>query len=103
PGRKWGVLNLDDDFGARLAVQALDRGVRVLGYGFERALPDALRGRRVLRVVGRELAMSADGLAFDIATPWGEGHIATSLVGRFNAANLLGTLGVLLASDYPLH
>src|SRR5207237_7562947 len=35
-------------------------------------------------------------------TPWGKGEIHTRLVGAFNAANLLGVLGVLLVSGAAL-
>ena len=101
PGLKWAVLNLDDRFGVELTEQVA-RGVSVLGYGFSRALPPALRGRRIPRLIGRDLAMGPDGVAFDVATPWGDVHVESPLVGRFNAANLLATLGVLLASDCPL-
>ena len=102
PGLKWAVLNLDDPFGAELAKQTLERRTSVLGYGFTRALPAGLRGRRFPRIVGRELNLTPDGLEFDVTTPWGEARVESPLVGRFNAANLLATLGVLLASDYPL-
>jgi len=101
PGLKSAVLNLDDRFGADLVGQ-VSRGVSVLGYGFERALPEGLRGRRIPRLIGRDLQMTPDGLAFEVATPWGEVEIESPLVGRFNAANLLATLGVLLASDCAL-
>jgi UDP-N-acetylmuramoyl-L-alanyl-D-glutamate--2,6-diaminopimelate ligase len=102
PGLKWAVVNVDDAFGGELARQAQASGASVLGYGFERSLPAALRGKRAPRLVGRNLRLGAKGLAFDAATPWGEVKIASPLVGRFNAFNLLATLGVLLASDYPL-
>jgi UDP-N-acetylmuramoyl-L-alanyl-D-glutamate--2,6-diaminopimelate ligase len=102
PGLKWAVLNLDDAFGADLAMQAQERKSSVLGYGFTRTLPASLRGRRLQRVIGRELTMSPEGLAFHVTTPWGDAEIRSPLVGRFNAANLLATLAVLLASDYPL-
>ena len=42
------------------------------------------------------------GLKFTIASPWGRGTIESGLIGRFNASNLLATLGVLLVSDVPL-
>jgi UDP-N-acetylmuramoyl-L-alanyl-D-glutamate--2,6-diaminopimelate ligase len=37
-------------------------------------------------------------MALSIATPWGRGDIAPRLSGTFNASNMLGVLGVLLAS-----
>ena len=36
------------------------------------------------------------------STPWGEATLRTPARRRFNASNLLGVLGVLLASDVPL-
>jgi UDP-N-acetylmuramoyl-L-alanyl-D-glutamate--2,6-diaminopimelate ligase len=101
-GLKHAVVNLDDAFGAALVEPTQRRGVRTIGYGFNRTLPPALRGRRVPRLVGRNLSMGAEGLAFDVATPWGEARVESRLIGRFNAANLLGTLAVLLASDNTL-
>jgi UDP-N-acetylmuramoyl-L-alanyl-D-glutamate--2,6-diaminopimelate ligase len=41
-------------------------------------------------------------MSFDVATPWGKSSVESRLIGRFNAANLLGTLAVLLASDCAL-
>jgi UDP-N-acetylmuramoyl-L-alanyl-D-glutamate--2,6-diaminopimelate ligase len=102
PHLKSAVLNLDDPFGVDLAGQCIERRVAVVGYGFDRALPEALRGRRVRRLIGGGLRMSPDGLAFEVTSPWGEARIESKLVGRFNAANLLATLGVLLAGDYAL-
>ena len=37
-----------------------------------------------------------------VATPWGKGDLRAPVIGAFNAANVLGVLGVLLASDVPL-
>jgi UDP-N-acetylmuramoyl-L-alanyl-D-glutamate--2,6-diaminopimelate ligase len=102
PTLKSAVLNLDDRFGAQLVRPTQQRGIQVLGYGFGRALPSTLRGRRMSRLVGRNLRMSSEGIAFEVTTPWGRGAIESRLIGRFNAANLLGTLAVLLASDSGL-
>jgi UDP-N-acetylmuramoyl-L-alanyl-D-glutamate--2,6-diaminopimelate ligase len=102
PGLSWAVLNLDDPFGVELAREALTNGVSVLGYGFGATVPMPLRGRRIPRVTGRELTTSHEGVAFEVSTPWGDARIESAFVGRFNAANLLATLAVLLASDHPL-
>jgi UDP-N-acetylmuramoyl-L-alanyl-D-glutamate--2,6-diaminopimelate ligase len=95
----WGtlrhaVINLDDDFGAELARRIRRPGLTVIGYGF-----GAARGARV---AGTNLATSAHGIAFDVRTPWGSAHLASPVLGRHNAYNLLGTLAVLLASGVPL-
>ena len=103
PGLKWAVLNLDDPFGATLVAPTRRRGIRVLGYGFDRRLPaQRARGERVPRVAGRNLRVGKSGIAFEVATPWGRGAIESPLIGRFNAENLLATLAVLLASGSPL-
>ena len=96
------VLNLDDAFGAALLGPTRRRGVRVVGYGFEPALPPQLRGTRIPRVSGRRLRLGAEGVAFEVATPWGRGTLESALIGRFNAQNLLASLAVLLASGVAL-
>jgi UDP-N-acetylmuramoyl-L-alanyl-D-glutamate--2,6-diaminopimelate ligase len=102
PSLKHAVLNLDDRFGSELVLPTRRRGIEVLGYGFVGALPPALRGRRLPRLVGRNLRMGSHGLSFEVTTPWGRSAVESRLIGRFNAANLLGTLAVLLASESRL-
>ena len=88
PGLRVGVINADDAFGQSLLDSARGHGHKVLSYGFGAA-----------DVVGSGLtSLPAGGLAFTVETPWGKGRITTPLVGAFNAANLLGVLGVLLVS-----
>jgi UDP-N-acetylmuramoyl-L-alanyl-D-glutamate--2,6-diaminopimelate ligase len=86
------VVNSDDDFGAELAKDAGERDLRVLTYGLQSG-----------DVRGRNLELHGDGLAMDVATPYGNTRLEARLMGRFNAYNLLAVLGVLLASEVPLH
>jgi UDP-N-acetylmuramoyl-L-alanyl-D-glutamate--2,6-diaminopimelate ligase len=91
PGLRHAVLNLDDPFGAQLAA-SLDRTrVDVLGYGFGKG-----------EIAGHKLDLSTRGLRLEIATPWGPGVIESRLLGAFNASNLMGVLGVLLAAGTKL-
>lgn len=101
PGLACAVLNLDDPFGADLADRASTRGTRVVGYGFGPA-STTRRSARIARVQGRNLRAGTDGVSFDVSSPWGAARVRSRVIGRFNAANLLGTLSVLLASDMPL-
>ena len=91
PGLRHAVINLDDRFGAELAA-SLDRSrVEVLGYGLGKG-----------EISGHHLDLSKRGLSLEIETPWGAAAIRSALLGAFNAANLLGVLGVLLAGGVEL-
>ena len=91
PGLKHAVVNLDDSFGRDLAA-SIDRSkTTVFGYGMG-----------VGEIAAHRLDLSTRGLNLEIRTPWGAAQMATSLVGRFNASNLLGVLGVLISAEVPL-
>ena len=85
------VINTDDDFGKGLVDQMRDHAASRLTYGLSGA-----------EITATSITMMPSGMTLGIATPWGRGELKTSLVGTFNASNLLGTLGVLLASGVPL-
>jgi UDP-N-acetylmuramoyl-L-alanyl-D-glutamate--2,6-diaminopimelate ligase len=87
--------------GANEALRAISIP-EVVGYG----LTDAslqLAERLGLRMVYGHLAeMSGQGLRLEVHSSWGGAQIDSTLVGRFNAANLLGALAVLLVSGIEL-
>ncbi len=97
---KYVVLNLDDPFGAELAEQ--DTQAEVIAYGLsDEALKIAERlGLRM--VYGNLKKMTGQGLQLAVHSSWGAAQIDSALVGRFNAANLLAVLAVLLVSDIAL-
>ena len=91
PQLKHAVVNIDDDFGRQLA-QSMDRSrVNVLGYGMGHG-----------EIAGHRLDLSTRGLKLEIRTPWGAAELNSRLIGEFNAKNLLGVLGVLMAADVSL-
>ncbi len=96
------VLNLDDAYGVELAEQLQDSDAEIIGYG----LSDAallLAERLGLRMVyGNLLEMTGQGLRLAVHSSWGSAEINSALVGRFNAANLLGALAVLQVSGVAL-
>jgi len=99
---KYIVLNLDDAFGAELAEQLQDKGVEVVGYGLNDAAL-VLAERLGLRMVyGGALRMDAHGFSLQIHSSWGGGELHSTMIGRFNVANLLGVLAVLLVSGVTL-
>jgi UDP-N-acetylmuramoyl-L-alanyl-D-glutamate--2,6-diaminopimelate ligase len=90
PGLRAAVVNIDDAFGRELAA-GLPATVQGLRYGIDNAAAD---------IVATNVRTSGDGIHFHLRTPWGEGEIATSLLGRFNVANLLAVAGCLGALGY---
>ncbi len=90
PGLRTAVINIDDAFGREL-VDSLPTGVTGLRYGIENTAAD---------IVAHDVRSSADGLSFVLRTPWGDGPVATALLGRFNIANLLAVAGCLGALGF---
>jgi UDP-N-acetylmuramoyl-L-alanyl-D-glutamate--2,6-diaminopimelate ligase len=80
------VINTDDAFGRDL-VEQLAPGVtalRVSSVGDTRA-----------EIAASDIVTSAEGVAFQLRTPWGARQIRSRLLGRFNVANLLTVVGCL--------
>ena len=90
PGLRAAVLNLDDAFGRELfaALPASVRGIGVSASG---------RGDAELRAEG--LNLDGDGIGFDLVVDGVRHRVASPLLGRFNADNLLAVAGVLHALD----
>jgi len=99
---KYAVLNLDDEFGAELAIHLQDKTVEVIGYGMS-DMAMQLAGKLGIRMVYGNLAeMNERGLKLNIHTSWGGAQLSSVLIGRFNATNLLAVLAVLLVSEVSL-
>lgn len=92
PGLRHAVVNIDDAFGAELE-RTLDRSrVKVLSYGLGQG-----------DIAGHDLDLSSRGMRLEIRTRWGNAVVRSALLGGFNAANLLGVFGVLLAAGVTPH
>ena len=96
---KYAVLNLDDAFGAELVEQLQDAAVEVVGYGLNDESLKLAERMGIRMVYGSLAQIDAQGLTLQLHTSWGAAALHSKLIGRFNAANLLGALGVLLVSD----
>lgn len=99
---QYAVLNLDDRFGAELAEQLRNETVEVIAYGMTEAALQLAEKLGLRMVYGHLVEMSERGLRLQINTSWGKAQLNSMLLGRFNAANLLGVLAVLLVSDIDL-
>ncbi len=90
PELKHAVLNGDDPYAQELRQKAQAHGVTVTTYGFD-----------TCDVRASNLRVGPHGLAFNVATPWGEARLESSVLGRFNAHNLLAVLATLLVGGVP--
>lgn len=84
-GLKSAVINADDPFGQQLC-HNLPKTIFGLKYSLNDPSAD---------LYATDLMMTNSGMQMHINTPWGEGVLKTSLVGRFNVYNLLAVIGVL--------
>lgn len=100
-GLNIAVLNTDDPFSREL-VAAIPNHTRVIAYGLAGVPAWIKSGTEFHSVIGEALEMDATGIRMDISTSWGSGTLKSGLLGEFNARNLLGTLGVVLACGIPL-
>jgi UDP-N-acetylmuramoyl-L-alanyl-D-glutamate--2,6-diaminopimelate ligase len=90
---RFAVVNLDDAFSETLA-ERLGAGTVLLGTSLRGAPGAALSARVDDRGLG--------GLALDVSGRFGAASLASSLIGEFNAENLLVALGVMLGWGLPL-
>jgi UDP-N-acetylmuramoyl-L-alanyl-D-glutamate--2,6-diaminopimelate ligase len=90
PNLKVAVINRDDAFGREL-IERLRGRTPVLSFGLQGG-----------DVQAKTVETSPDGLTLRVVTPHGGVQLRSPLLGRFNAANLLAVLAVLLAAGVPL-
>jgi len=81
-----------------------DEGSPPEGRPHPNPLPHAGEGAMVKGacIYLRDLVTDEQGIRFEAVTPWGSAAVSSALLGRFNAANLLGVLAVLLVSGIKL-
>jgi len=99
-GLRYAVINADDSFGAAL-LDDIPPGVAPIAYRLEN---EPFRTRFPAQwVIGRNLEFSSSGMHMDVNTPWGGGRLQSSLLGRFNASNLLAALASLCVTGLPFN
>jgi len=99
PNLDCAILNFDDAFGRKLAESLKGRHQIVL-YTLDanRVLPKGVAGW----VCVGNIKQTVTGMQLEISTHLGGLRLTTSLLGRFNAANLAAVLAVLLQQGWPL-
>ncbi|GAA4999207.1 UDP-N-acetylmuramoyl-L-alanyl-D-glutamate--2,6-diaminopimelate ligase [Pseudoluteimonas lycopersici] len=88
PGLRAAVLNLDDAFGRELFA-SLPASVRGIGV--------SAAGRDDAAIRAENLRLDGNGIGFDFVVDGVRHRVASPLLGRFNADNLLAVAGVLHA------
>jgi len=97
-GLRYAVINADDAFGRRL-LDDIPPGVAPVAYRLEN---EPFETRFPAQwVIGSALELDVNGMRFKVQTPWGSGVIECTLLGRFNASNLLAALASLCITGLP--
>jgi UDP-N-acetylmuramyl-tripeptide synthetase len=91
-GLAHAVVNADDEWGLRFARRLRGQPLQLITFG---TTDEAA-------VRASDVRLSSSGVAFDVATPQGRGHVQARVLGAFNVANLLAVLGTLLAAGIAL-
>lgn len=95
-GLKTAVINLDDEYGRKLALE-VKSSLCVWGYS---TLSDisALEKYSDFIIHPERLVAKKDGFNLTVSTPKGIANLDVNLLGEFNVSNLLATLAVVLIS-----
>ncbi len=87
---EWAVINLDDQYGARLLEELPSK---IMTYGI----------RQAAQVRPGPVAYSFEGLKFSVETPHGPIDVESSLVGEPNVYNILAAIAASLSLDIDMH
>lgn len=97
PGLRAAVVNIDDLHGASLVAGLLEQGVGALDVWTVSA------AGAPARLMAQDVGYDAQGLTFTVVEDGAPAQrLATSLIGQYNVANLLGVIGALRALGLPL-
>ncbi len=98
PGLKLAIINAEDEFGLDL-LKSLPDNLSKLAY----ALDKPVKGLGdIAQIYATDIALSNQGLHFKVETPMGQIAAETTLLGHFNVANVLATIGALLSLNFSI-
>lgn len=92
------IINIDDPFGKYLFERCSQR---LNSYGYTLNIENTTFPVEKL-IWATDVELSQDGIKAHVYTPWGEGQLNTSLLGRFNLSNLLGVITALCNEGFSL-
>ena len=97
PGLAHAVINVDDRFGREL-IGSMPPGVESVALTLDDHRPPVAAAP----IVRGHAVEEPGGLSLHVASPWGTGSLATRLLGRFNAHNLLAAVAVACVHGHRL-
>jgi len=92
PSIKTAVINIDDKVGSEM-IAGLNADLKVLTFSLEDVTAD---------IYCAAICLSAQGISATVTTPWGQGQLHSTLLGKFNLSNLLAVIAVAGAQGVAL-
>lgn len=99
PGLKLAIINAEDEFGLDL-LKTLPNNLSKLAYAVEAPVKGL---GNIAQIYATDIMLSNPGLCFKVQTPMGAISVQTTLLGRFNVANVLATIGALLSLNFSIN
>ena len=93
PDTRHHVINVDDEFGLRLA-ENLPAGTSCVRYGIDNLAAADISATNIVQ--------TEQGLQFQLQTASAVAEVQSQVYGKFNIYNLLATAGVMLSMGYDL-
>jgi len=106
-GLRYAVINVDDETG-RAFIRQLPDSVRFLAYSLDAQTAletDAVFQDNVMYLgcaTASGLTLTSKGIEMELDSPWGCASLASRLLGRFNASNILAVVSTLLLQRLPM-
>lgn len=100
-GLRATVINGDDDFGCAL-LDKIQPNMAVYCYGFDEDLPN-INARQGGQLKGANLVCDESGLSFDVTFKHQKAQVRCSVIGAFNAHNVMAAMATLLAFNVPFN
>ena len=91
------VVNLDDEFGRKLASQ-VKPGCRVIPY----SVGELIRANDYEVLLAHDVVLSEQGVSANVSYQGQTARLRAAVLGRFNISNLLASLGAMLALGWSL-
>jgi len=97
PNLQNAVINIDDEFGCRLA-NDLDKQVNVIRYSCNNQAFDNKTPEFGAYIYAQRIRATQDATVIEVNSSWGNATIESKLYGRYNVSNIFAAMGALLAS-----